>query len=371
MNAIVSSTKELNEVGGDITKVSPQTRKTIEDLTKTKGGRWRFEYQINGVVNQYLEYVGLEDNELFQNMSNAEKTRLFDVPNSMEYLNEVPENARKRARKLEAKQQEKTIEQQAASYAIQQNPKDATEFVNYVEFYKARSKQKIAHLQNLYLDKFNRASQEFANAQGINIDNLTQKQIAQIHSQTSKQFFQELYEETAQFEGKNAIKKYITEKVYETSGTAEDIGQINPEIANDMQSAYQQRITEVTDNIGATQITPNLSNEETIQEIKYLADNLKFGNESAAAYHSIKHYEELPPSHFQDNNEFNNYWKSAIQTIKKSTDVESSFNQNGSRSFVFKITYNEVEQYDLQAIVNVDRSGKVIILTYFRLNKKQ
>ena len=141
MNKIVQSTQELDAVGGDITKVSPETRKAIEDLTSTKGGRWRFEYQTNGVVNQYLDYVGLEDNELFQNMSDGEKKRLFDIPNQMNNLDELPAKAKQK--KIDAKAQEKMIEKQAASYAIGQNPKDATEFVNHTEFYKTQMKQRL------------------------------------------------------------------------------------------------------------------------------------------------------------------------------------------------------------------------------------
>ena len=211
MILIVESTKELDGVGGDITKVSPETRKTIEDLTKTGGGRWRFEYQKNAVVNQYLEYVGLEDNELFQNMSDAEKIRLFDVPNQMQYLDEVPENARKRARKLEAKQQEKTIEQQAASYAIQQNPQNANEFVNYVEFYKAQMEQRIKDLEEQYDKKLEAAVVDLAAKEGIepNIKTFTQKQKVKVNRQASGEFSRELYGEKTQFEGKNPIKKYI------------------------------------------------------------------------------------------------------------------------------------------------------------------
>ena len=75
---------------------------------------------------------------------------------------------------------------------------------------------------------------------------------------------------------------------------------------------------------------------------------------------------ELPPSHQEGNNLFNDYWQSAIKTIKNSTEVASSYNQNGNRSFVFKHTYIEGGQnISLKAIVGVSSNGTTNILTYF------
>lgn len=369
MNAIVSSTKELNEVGGDITKVAPQTRKTIEDLTKTGGGRWRFEYQINGLVNQYLEYVGVKDNALFQNMSDAEKKRLFDVPNQMNYLDEVPENIRRRDKRIKSKKQEKMVEQQAASYAIQQNPKDASEFVNHTEFYKSQIEQKIVELEKQYTRKLEIVVDEIATREEIeaDIDKFTSKQKTEANRTASKEFFEELYGEATQFDCKNSVNKYLRKIAYENSGTRSNFEQLKPQTLEEIQNIYQTKIAEIGDNIGGVQIESKLSSQQIIQQIKVEADNLKFADESAAAYHTEKHYDEFPPSHKTEDNKFNNYWQSAIETVKKSTNVTSSYEQlSGSQSFVFKHIYQEGDDiYQLQTIVGISQDGTTNIRTYF------
>lgn len=254
LNTIVQSTQELDAVGGDITKVSPETRKAIQDLTSTNGGRWRFEYQTNGIVNQYLDYVGLKDNQLFQNMSDGEKKRLFDIPNQMNNLDELPANAKKK--KIEAKAQEKMIEQQAASYAIQQNPQDAAEFVNHTEFYKTQIEQKIVGLEKQYEKKLEDAVINLAVREGIepNFNTLTPKQKVAVNRHASQEFFQELYGETKPLDGEKAIEKHIRKKTYENAGTGDNFEQLKPQIRDEIQDAYSAKAAEVGDNIGGIQI---------------------------------------------------------------------------------------------------------------------
>ena len=99
-----------------------------------------------------------------------------------------------------------------------------------------------------------------------------------------------------------------------------------------------------------------------------VANNLKFSNELAAIYHTEKHYGEFPPSHKTEENKFNNYWQSAIETIKNSQNVTSSYDQlNGSHSFVSNHTYKEEGIiYGIKTIVNVSSEGVVKIVTYFK-----
>ena len=98
-----------------------------------------------------------------------------------------------------------------------------------------------------------------------------------------------------------------------------------------------------------------------------VVNNIKFSNESAAIYHTEKHYEEFPPSQKTRENKFNNYWQSAIETIKKSQNVTSSYDQiSGSRSFTFKHIYNEQGvEYKIQTIVSISEDGTADIKTYF------
>ena len=368
LNKIVNATKELEEVGGDFNKLSKETQKIIQDLTKTSSGRWRFNYQLNERVNQYLDYVGVKDNEIFQNLTWSDRARLFDEPNSMDYLDNIPEGVKKRDRKIKAKEQEKAINQQAANYALAQNPQNAREFVNYVEFYKAHVDSKIKILEEEYIKKLESKIITQAEEEGISFEELERnnKKITKINQELSQEFFLELYGESIKLDSPKIVKKTLTEKAYESSGTTGNIGQVNDQTLKEVEQRYQQKSDEIENKIATIKVNINLSTEEIIQEIKVIADSLKFSNESAAAYHTLKHYDELPPSHRNDSNQFDSYYQSAIKTIKESTEVNSSYSQNGNLSLIFKATYVEGKTYELQTIVGVSPEGKASILTYFR-----
>lgn len=160
--------------------------------------------------------------------------------------------------------------------------------------------------------------------------------------------------------------------IYENAGTGDNFEQLKPQIRNEIQNVYSTKAAEVEDNVGEFQIEPNLSSQQTIQQIKAEANNFKFGDESAAIYHTEKHYEELPPSRQNGENRFDSYWQSSIETIKKSTNIISSYDQlSGSRAFVFKHIYEEGgKPYQLQTIVGVSKDGIVNIRTYFSLKKR-
>ena len=160
--------------------------------------------------------------------------------------------------------------------------------------------------------------------------------------------------------------------IYENAGTGNNFEQLKPQTRDKIQNAYSVKVAEVRDNTGGFQIEPTLSPQQTIQQIKAEADNLKFSDKSAAIYHVEKHYEEFPPSHKKANIRFNNYWQSSVETIKKSTNVTSFYDQlTGNRSFIFKHTYEEQSKpYYLQTIVNVSRNGIVEIRTYFNFKNK-
>ena len=106
--------------------------------------------------------------------------------------------------------------------------------------------------------------------------------------------------------------------IYENARTGNNFEQLKPQTREEIQNAYSTKAAEVENNVGGVKIEPNLSSQQTIQQIKAEADNLKFSNESAAIYHTEKHYNEFPPSQKISENKFNNYWQSAIETIKKS-----------------------------------------------------
>ena len=306
-------------------------------------------------------------------MSRAEKIRLFDLPNSMQFLDDILPKAKKRSSKLARKQTEKDLYNRAADYALTQNPQNAIEFTNQVEFYKAHVKSKIDTLSKQYEIQLQKEIEAEAINLGLTIDQILidNKKYNSINQKTSEAFFQDFDGNPKKFNNPTEVKNEIKNRVYQSSEMVGNPGKLNESSLNEALESYKQKVKETENRIGTIKINANLTGDETIQQIKKVANELKFASESAATYHALKHYNELPLSH-QDRyaTKFENYYQSAIQTIKESSEIVSSYNQNGNRSFIFKAIYSEGKKtYKLQSIVSLSPNGNAKILTYFSPTK--
>ena len=333
---LLSATKELQEKGGKFEDVSPDNQTILKKLSSSGNQRLRFDYQLKGQVDRYLADMGIANNQLFQNMSTSDRNRVFDLVH-----------------------EPKTYHKEAAQYALSQNPKNPSEFVNHVQFYKANIQKKVdLKLENYYKLK-NEKVQLLEQSQNG-------RQLSHTETQNvEKQLTKALYGE--EIFGKKNIEEKIQQTVLKNSGGHDDV-----------QTAYQELAkTLPSDKIGSSQIKPELSTTDKISVVKEL-DDVKFSSESTAVYHAEKHYQELPPSHRQGDGQINNYLNSASQTIKSADKVDASFDQDGNEVFVFRKSYTEGKNtVKLQAIVKVTPDGKVILATYFqdtkqiRLNKNE
>jgi len=324
---LLSATKELQEKGGKFEDVSPDNQTILKELSTSDNQRLRFDYQLKGQVDRYLADMGIANNQLFQNMSTSDRNRVFDLVN-----------------------EPKTYHKEAAQYALSQNPKNPSEFVNHVQFYKANIQKKVdLKFENYYKLK-NEKVQLLEQSQ--NGRQLSHTETQNVEKQLSK----ELYGE--EIFGKKNIKKKIQQTVLKKSGH------------DDVQTAYQELAkTLPSDKIGSSQIKPELSRTDKISVVKEL-DDVKFSSESTAVYHAEKHYQELPLSHRQGDGQINNYLNSASKTIKSADKVDASFDQYGNEVFVFHKSYTEGEKpAKLKAIVKVTPDGKIILASYLQDTK--
>ena len=368
-NKIVTASKELENVGGDFNKLSKEMQQLVQSLSKSGGLRLRFDYQIIGQVDKYLEYMGIKNNELFQNLSRNERVRLFDLPNNMNYLEDFAPGSVKQ-KKINSQLKEKNSNLRDVEYALAQNPKNPYEFINHVQFYRAYLNNKIDSLDDQFSIKLNQIIKAEATNLGITVNEIREDtaKLKSINQQVSKEFFQNFDGNPKALDTEQAVRKEIKRRVEESAVTPGQPDKINPPILNEAQESYKQKVKETENQIGTITIEANLSPEETAQRLKNIADELKFSSESAATYHALKHYNELPPSHLgRYSTEFDDYYQSAIQTIKQSTEIRPGYNQNGDRTFKFTTTYDEERKiYKLQAIVRVSSEDKANILTYFQ-----
>ena len=367
LNKIVTASKELENVGGDFDKLSKETPQLVQNLSKSGGLRLRFDYQIIGQVYKYLEYMGIKNNELFQNLSRNERVRLFDIPNSMNYLEDYLPGSVKQST-INKQLKEKYSNLRDVEYALAQNPKNPYEFINHIEFYRAYLDNKIVTLNQQYLFNLNQRIKAEATNLGITVNVIKEDtaKLKSINQQVSKEFFLNFDGNSKALDTEQAVRKEIKRRVEESAVTPGLPDKINPSILNETQENYKQKVKETENLIGTISIDANLSPEETAQRLKNIADELKFSSESAATYHALKHYKEQPPSHVgRYSTKFEDYYQSAIETIKKSTEIIPGYNQNGDRTFKFISSYSDLD-YKLQVIVSVSPQGEGRILTYFQ-----
>ncbi|MBD2500373.1 hypothetical protein [Anabaena azotica] len=349
LQELLTATKELNDVNGDLTKVSQNNQTIIKQLSSSSGQRLRFDYQLNSQVDEYLTSMGIKDKPLFQNMSNSDRKRLFDLPNSA--------NPPKDKVKLEMYE---ILNQQSVSYALGQSPKTVSEFVNHVEFYKAHINRKQKALIEGYTNKFNQQVE----AEKLQFNKLTPKQKEDIHKKVSQEVFgQELT-------GQKQVDKAIQQQILKDAGITNEPGKVNKSIIQEAQQAYQERAQYLENRLGSNEIDPKLSASEMSDKFREL-DTVKFSSESTAVYHAYKHYEELPPSHRMGGNEMENYLNSASKTIKNSPEPLTSLDQDGNQILIYRGSYTEGNvTYKLKAIVKVSPDGKVNLATYFQDTSK-
>jgi hypothetical protein len=149
------------------------------------------------------------------------------------------------------------------------------------------------------------------------------------------------------------------------SGTSANPGIINFSTLNGTLAEYSNMILSIDGRVGASKIDSNLSTTQIIQEIRSLPQ-ITFANEPTAAYHALKHYEDLPPS-LQKGDIFGNYFDAAREATRNPVGTPTyQFSQfSESRIFYFDSVHVSPTGRQLRAYIGLSPEGNVSLLSYF------
>jgi hypothetical protein len=357
---LLRSTKALEEVGGDVRRLSPEDKTLVDKLSSSGGQRLRFNYQLNRQVDDFLGLHNQKQNPLFQNMGDDDRARLFDI------VNERPRQLPKDPRQVQALNLE---EQQAFQYALSQKPKSVYEFVEQMQMYKAV----IAAENRSRLDSYNAAITRILRENGVpngenglpNIKSLPAKQQTKIREQASQEIFSHA------FDGERAASREAYIQTVESAGVKDSLGQVNPQMQARVSQIYQQKLQQFQGRTGVVRIDPNLSPDMTTQIVQELNEtgNVRFRSETAGVYHTQKHGRELVPSELRaGKTDVDNYLASASETIRNPTSPPKvTLDQEGNRIVIFERQIKDEAGKVIstgKAIVRVTRDGEMNLSTY-------
>jgi hypothetical protein len=351
---LLKGTKALEEQGGDFSKLSKENQDILTSLSgsnpKTGGKRLRFEYQIKQQVDGYLDGLKVKDKKIFQNMSDDERARVFDLLNERR---PVKDKAQQNAKDLE--------EHQAADYSLSQNPKSASEFVEQFQMYKAV----LDGAKNKRLNDYQSSAEHISKSKyGKGTKELSEKELKIVQQEATREVF------GREIEGDKAIKREAYIDTVNRSGTSDNPEKVNSNTQESVQEQYKSNVDAFKKRIGSRKIDPNLSQIETDKQVILLNQKgeIRFQTEAAAAYHVEKHYEnEFPLSERrQPGTNVDRYILGASETINKPDKVSHGVDQAGNRTIVFerKIMGDDGKILNGRAIVKVSPNGDVGLATY-------
>jgi hypothetical protein len=345
IKSLMRVSKALSTAGGDPAALSAEDQKLVKILTgstkpdKTPGLRLRFEHQL-GEGNKFVDDVGATHDPrakgVFSNMTDRDRARLYDLVNS-----ERPAGSTK------------NLDMQASDWALSKSPKTVGDYVNYVEMYLQKFKDRIAAETEAYQARVQAAvrggqSQKAAEAQQS----------------------QALFGVKVEGTGK-VFRSKLGEKIELEFGQPGNSTKAGPGAAA-AQAAYSANAEALKGHIGPSSVGSAASDADAIAAIQKLPE-IAFSTESAGAYHVEKHVSELPPSEVTGTTpaaRVKDYLASATKTVKTGSPA-AGVNQDGTRTVTFTRTFEEGgKTYSLQAIVIVTDDGHAFLATYFNKAKK-
>jgi hypothetical protein len=330
---LLKGTRELAAAGGDFSKLSKESQKLLGKLSSSGGARLRFEYQRRQ-AGALLESLGVKDHPLFEKLSDADRNRLYDLIAEAQ-IPGAP-NAPK----------------QAASYAVGR-ASSPREFVEHFQFYLTQFKERVALGESRYQTRLTEKVAEWEKKNGSAKD----KDRSRIESELDKEL------------GVTGRRKDWFRGQAEKEMAGAQAGTPSDKARKDVGDAYDQLVKDIGTRKGGGNIDAGLPPDQVVAKIKGLPE-VTLGSESAAAYHTAKHYPDLPPSE-QKGKPFADYMASAQATIQNPTKPVAppvSTQEGAARSFVFIRELTEGgKTYKMMAIVVVTNDGKVVLATYMAL----
>jgi uncharacterized protein DUF4157 len=353
-------TRQLQLGGANEAAFNALSRPDRQLLT-TLRGRYGFRYTYQRAeVQGVLSRLGIQDRAIFQNLTEAQLSRI-----EQGIIGETLPNTRQRgAAARPAPGQPPDLQAQAASWAISRNPATAEEFVNLYQFYVARFRglrtgriaQRNTRFAQLLQERLQAQPDLAGNAEAL------QAERSRIENQVNREFG------TDAEIGGDILREY---------GEASDVRVAGARARTEVGTAYEQRfgtwqgrVGAVRLRLGAAEQVRNLSPEEVVRRIQEAADEITFRDASTATYHTEKHYPEiLPAGSPATTADGVAYLRSARDTIRADTAVAeiaregATYTYGGSRSYRFR---SRLPNGNLMtAFVAVTDNGEVFLLTYF------
>jgi len=293
-----------------------------EDKALLRDHRLRMESQLTTAqqsLDQVLASARLTDDEqarvLFGNMTDRELGRLVEMKSETDQF----------------RAWHSTLPEEAAQYALSQNPSNVREFVAYYQMYG----QTFDWQYKAANDSYKNRTQELMASQGLKLD------------AAQKQASRELF--GVEFVGEG--------KKLKAEARAQAARKMAPELAT---TAYAEKQEQLAGRVGGNDVG-QLPDAELIDAIKQI--DAQFGSEQDAIYHAHKHFGEVPESEAnRGSGEMDSYLLSAQETVRNPTEQPVvRVNQNGSRSVMF---VRKVDGASMRAIVFVSRDGHALLATY-------
>ncbi len=338
---LMRASKLLSQAGGDLSKLSPEDQAFVKRMTSFGGQRLRFEYNLKQ-GSDFVEKVGASDDprgkSLFSNMTDRDRARLYDLANS-----DRPSGVSGH------------LDMQASDWALSKSPKTVGDYVNYVEMYLQKFKDRIAAETEAYQARVQAAVKA-----------------GESQKAAETRLSQELFGEPVAGTGPNFRKK-LGAKIELAFGQPGNPDKAGPG-ATAATTAYDQNAKALADRggIGTSNVGSAASDADAVAKLRALPD-VKFANESAGAYHVEKHFNELPPSEVLGTSPADRvraYLASALKTVRTGT-ATNGVTQDGTRTVTLLRSFQEAgTKYDLQAIMYLTEDGQAFLATYFNKSKK-
>ncbi|HMG71995.1 MAG TPA: DUF4157 domain-containing protein [Pyrinomonadaceae bacterium] len=350
--AMLKATRLLNQHGGDLTKLKTgktaelvESTNALKSLSTSEGHRLRFEYQ-RMEADALLEKLGLKDEPIFKDMTDAERNRVYDGV--------VKESISKSALHLQA---------QAANYAMSQKPASAREFVGHYQYYARQFEELSSRASANYTHRVNEVyAEKVAAWEKANTEVLDIKTKERLRSEA---------------EAKVRIEKGVTGKLKEFFATQTEkemaagpdkLDMPGEAVTKSIAGKYEMLAKETRGRTGVARIPAGLPPHQIIEQVQALKE-IPLGTEFDAVYHTAKHL-EIIPSQERTGRPFDDYMGSVVKTIRSADPASVSIKatQDGNaQSFTFSRSVTDEQSGKVRivkAIVIVTNDGRVILATY-------
>lgn len=337
-NDIMRAYRALQAAGGRADRMSADDRLLLDQVTgSSRGYRLRSEYH-RARANRLLDDLGItalpsEQRRIFENMSDSDRDRLFDL------VSDRPPGTAT------------DIRHQATAYALPRAD-SVRSFVEHYQVYTtdfmARARSRIAAYQG-------RLDTAIAEATAASGRDLTARETQAVQNRVKGELG---------ITG-NAEKFYYERVMHEMAGgrpgAAVDTRRPSDAATAEVAAAYDRRVAALDGRVGGVSVAPGLSNDDLVAALRQHPD-ITFGSESAAVYHVVKHYDELPAAlraagEGAGRPDVAIYLDSAHVTVTSGAASITTSQDGTARSVRFV-------HDGMVAIVRVDTDGRAVLATH-------